>query len=114
MALRGRERGLHRIYRAPYILLGCGLVVLRTQQVAHAWTSSGNSNDELISNLIRDGIVKSNAVEAAMRQVDRAHFVRDGTDAYRDAPARISAEATISAPHMHGHALERLQVTVCC
>jgi protein-L-isoaspartate(D-aspartate) O-methyltransferase len=43
-----------------------------------------------------------------MRRVDRAGFVRKDGKAYDDAPSRISAAATISAPHMHAHALERL------
>jgi len=44
----------------------------------------------------------------AMRKVDRANYVKRGTDAYADAPASIGYGATISAPHMHAHATENL------
>ncbi|XP_014216085.1 protein-L-isoaspartate(D-aspartate) O-methyltransferase isoform X2 [Copidosoma floridanum] len=42
-----------------------------------------------------------------MSQVDRGKYVCSG-NAYMDAPASIGYGATISAPHMHAHALEHL------
>ena len=40
-------------------------------------------------------------------QVDRAHFAAGGSP-YADAPQPLSHGATISAPHMHAHALSHL------
>jgi hypothetical protein len=34
--------------------------------MASAWTASGQSNDELVSNLMRDGVVSSTAVEEVL------------------------------------------------
>lgn len=80
----------------------------------------GYSNDELVSNLVRDGVLKLKAVEAVMRRIDRRQFTRGigaggliGREAspevaYRDAPVAIADGATISAPHMHARCLEIL------
>ncbi|KAG6326952.1 hypothetical protein ID866_12137 [Astraeus odoratus] len=43
-----------------------------------------------------------------MTTVDRANFVNRAADAYQDSPQLIGHGATISAPHMHAHALENL------
>nr|POE48685.1 protein-l-isoaspartate o-methyltransferase [Quercus suber] len=43
---------------------------------------------------------------AATQLVDRAHFAPDAP--YADAPQRLTADATISAPHMHAAAAEAL------
>ncbi|KAJ1619259.1 S-adenosyl-L-methionine-dependent methyltransferase [Pavlovales sp. CCMP2436] len=69
------------------------------------WTSSGPTNRALVDNLIRDGIVRDRRVEAALRAVDRADFCFP----YEDHPLPIGFEQTISAPHMHAHALELLK-----
>ncbi|CAG8762680.1 8833_t:CDS:2, partial [Racocetra fulgida] len=42
----------------------------------------------------------------AMKSVDRGKYVK--YDPYRDSPQQIGYGATISAPHMHAHALENL------
>jgi protein-L-isoaspartate(D-aspartate) O-methyltransferase len=42
-----------------------------------------------------------------MKQVDRADFIANNP--YMDSPQSISYNATISAPHMHCHALECLR-----
>ena len=49
--------------------------------------------------------------------VDRAHYARpvggappDGLVAYADRPLPLGFGATISAPHMHAHALEQLRL----
>ncbi|KAI0728511.1 protein-L-isoaspartate O-methyltransferase [Fomitopsis betulina] len=73
-----------------------------------AWRCSGASNAELISNMAKHGLVISERVQAAMEKVDRAHYVRNPREAYQDSPQRIGHGATISAPHMHAHAVEYL------
>lgn len=73
-----------------------------------AWTSSGSTSAELISNMVKNGLIHSDRVAIAMKQVDRAHYVRKPQDAYEDSPQPIGHAATISAPHMHAHAIENL------
>ncbi|KAJ2803941.1 hypothetical protein H4R20_002692 [Coemansia guatemalensis] len=72
-----------------------------------AWMCSGSTNSELVDNLQDAGIITSKWVISAMRRVDRAHFSRHNP--YEDSPQSIGFGATISAPHMHGYALEHLQ-----
>lgn len=71
-----------------------------------AWRSSGNNNTDLVNNLQRNGILKTPAVIEAMKKVDRGNFVK--FNAYADSPQMIGYAVTISAPHMHAHALEIL------
>ncbi|XP_052768672.1 protein-L-isoaspartate(D-aspartate) O-methyltransferase-like isoform X2 [Mya arenaria] len=71
-----------------------------------AWRSSGNSNTNLVENLHGNGIIKSPRVVEAMKAVDRKHFCRHNP--YADSPQSIGYQVTISAPHMHAHALELL------
>jgi len=71
-----------------------------------AWRCSGSSNSELVNNLRDNGIVKTADVHAAMLKVDRGNF--SPCDFYEDSPQPIGYDATISAPHMHAHALEEL------
>ncbi|KAJ2818069.1 hypothetical protein GGI24_005207 [Coemansia furcata] len=71
-----------------------------------AWMCSGNSNNELVDNLVKAHIISSSQVISAMRAVDRAHFSKQYP--YEDSPQGIGYGATISAPHMHGYALEGL------
>lgn len=88
-----------------------------------AWRSSGTSNEGLIANLARNGLIESERVKEAMMkvllavhstlpkytnlvQVDRAHFAP--AHAYEDSPQPIGHGATISAPHMHASACESL------
>ncbi|KAJ2489563.1 hypothetical protein IWW37_003909 [Coemansia sp. RSA 2050] len=71
-----------------------------------AWMCSGKTNDELVDNLVKARIVSSSQVISAMRAVDRAHFSKQHP--YEDSPQGIGYGATISAPHMHGYALEGL------
>ncbi|KAF8069073.1 protein-L-isoaspartate O-methyltransferase [Lyophyllum atratum] len=73
-----------------------------------AWRSSGKSNKELISNMSKAGIFKSERVAKAMEAVDRANYVQNKSAAYEDAPQSIGYGATISAPHMHAYAAEHL------
>ncbi|KAJ2722417.1 hypothetical protein GGI07_003315 [Coemansia sp. Benny D115] len=71
-----------------------------------AWFCSGRTNSELVENLKKEGIITSPRVVLAMKSVDRAHFV--SKQPYEDSPQYIGYGATISAPHMHGYALESL------
>ena len=61
----------------------------------------------LLQDLKRGGVLNSNKVYDAMKQVDRSDFTK--YNAYDDSPQSISYNATISAPHMHCHALEYLE-----
>jgi len=72
-----------------------------------AWRSHGTDNASLVDKLQENGIVKSQEVRAAMLAVDRGNYVTSA--AYQDAPQRIGFNITISAPHMHAHALELLK-----
>jgi len=60
----------------------------------------------MISNLKTNGIVKTANVEEALRAVDRGHYSKNYP--YKDSPQSIGYGVTISAPHMHAHALEVL------
>ncbi|KIP04486.1 hypothetical protein PHLGIDRAFT_129466 [Phlebiopsis gigantea 11061_1 CR5-6] len=73
-----------------------------------AWKCTGSNSAELIANLAKHGIIQSETVATAMAKVDRANYVRDKAEAYVDAPQYIGYDATISAPHMHAHALQYL------
>ncbi|KAJ2782880.1 hypothetical protein H4R18_002029 [Coemansia javaensis] len=72
-----------------------------------AWACSSGSNRGLVANLARARIISDERVVSAMRAVDRAHFSPHSP--YEDAPQPIGHGATISAPHMHGYALEHLR-----
>ncbi|KAH7098391.1 Pcmt1-prov protein [Auriculariales sp. MPI-PUGE-AT-0066] len=74
-----------------------------------AWTCSGRTNVELVLNMARHGMVKSQRVVDAMKATDRACYVRRADEAYEDSPQTIGHGATISAPHMHAHAAEALE-----
>jgi len=73
-----------------------------------AWRCSGKTNAELIQNMQKSGLIKSNIIAEALKKVDRAHYVVDKKDAYYDRPQSIGYGATISAPHMHAHAAQNL------
>eukprot|EP00922_Rhytidocystis_sp_ex-Travisia-forbesii_P016712 GHVS01024991.1.p1 GENE.GHVS01024991.1~~GHVS01024991.1.p1 ORF type:complete len:443 (-),score=62.78 GHVS01024991.1:204-1532(-) len=71
------------------------------------WRSSGNSNAQLVTNLRNNSIIESDEVYNAMAKVDRANYVENSP--YKDRPQSIGYNQTISAPHMHAHALEFLR-----
>ncbi|XP_013179184.1 PREDICTED: protein-L-isoaspartate(D-aspartate) O-methyltransferase isoform X1 [Papilio xuthus] len=71
-----------------------------------AWRSHGVNNADMIRNLRANGIIKNVAVANAMNAVDRKFYCPYAP--YQDSPQSIGYAATISAPHMHAHALERL------
>ncbi|KAL4894362.1 protein-L-isoaspartate O-methyltransferase [Aspergillus ambiguus] len=76
------------------------------RQFSMAWYCSGTSNTELVENLSRMDLIKNEQVKRAMMGVDRAHYAPSRP--YSDSPQPIGHGATISAPHMHGHACEYL------
>ncbi|KAL5332685.1 protein-L-isoaspartate O-methyltransferase [Aspergillus crustosus] len=86
------------------------LITKQTTDISHtntmAWYCSGSSNIELIENLCREGLIKNDRVKQAMIAVDRGHYAPSRP--YSDSPQAIGYRATISAPHMHGHACEYL------
>ncbi|KAI9188310.1 hypothetical protein H9P43_002701 [Blastocladiella emersonii ATCC 22665] len=69
------------------------------------------TNAGLVKNLAQGGIIKTSRVEHVMSSVDRALFVPRAklAHAYEDNPLGIGYAATISAPHMHAHALDLLE-----
>uniref|UniRef100_A0A3Q3WL74 Protein-L-isoaspartate O-methyltransferase n=1 Tax=Mola mola TaxID=94237 RepID=A0A3Q3WL74_MOLML len=71
-----------------------------------AWMSSGKTHAELISRLRDNGVIRSDRVFDAMLATDRGLYSADYP--YTDSPQSIGYRATISAPHMHAHALELL------
>ncbi|CAJ0933022.1 unnamed protein product [Ranitomeya imitator] len=54
-----------------------------------------------------NGVIRSQRVYEVLRTMDRAHYIRNFP--YMDSPQSIGYKATISAPHMHAHALELLE-----
>lgn len=89
------------------VVTGATFLLVHSTDRAMSWFSSGKSNNELVSNLKANGIVKSDKVERVMRAVDRGEYAKGS--AYSDAPQGIGYGVTISAPHMHAYALELLE-----
>ncbi|KAG2105790.1 protein-L-isoaspartate O-methyltransferase [Suillus discolor] len=73
-----------------------------------AWRCSGRTNADLIANMRTARIITTDRVGEAMTKVDRANYVIRKSEAYEDSPQSIGHGATISAPHMHAHAIEHL------
>ncbi|KAK4051189.1 hypothetical protein OIV83_003011 [Microbotryomycetes sp. JL201] len=74
-----------------------------------AWRCSSNTNAGLVQNLTSAGLLSSPRLIEAFMKVDRAHFCISQRGAYDDSPMYLMDGATISAPHMHAHALENLE-----
>ncbi|CAI5503392.1 unnamed protein product [Closterium sp. Naga37s-1] len=74
-----------------------------------SWTCHGDSNAEMVDKLLRSGIVQSERIAEAMKQIDRADYVLTKSTAYDDSPQPIGFNVTISAPHMHGYCLAFLE-----
>jgi len=72
-----------------------------------AWRSHGEDNRSLVENLYSNNIIKSPDVKNVMIQVDRGNYIKHNP--YMDAPQGLGFNITISAPHMHAHALELLK-----
>ncbi|XP_023290202.1 protein-L-isoaspartate(D-aspartate) O-methyltransferase [Orussus abietinus] len=66
------------------------------------------NNQELVQHLKNSRIIKSNRVYETMNSVDRGNYISPSY-AYIDSPQGIGYGVTISAPHMHAHALELLE-----
>ena len=71
------------------------------------WRSHGRDNNDLVSQLTRNKILKTQRVQEAMRKVNRGNYC--DFSPYLDSPQSIGYGVTISAPHMHAHALEMLK-----
>ena len=72
-----------------------------------SWRSHGKNNQELVDKLEENGLITSQEVKYAMLRVDRQNYCP--TSPYKDRPQGIGYNVTISAPHMHAHALELLK-----
>ena len=64
--------------------------------------------ESLVHSLASQGVIQSERVIQVMKRVDRAKYVPGGLYPYGDRPEPIGDGQTISAPHMHGQALELL------
>uniref|UniRef100_A0A7S3V953 Protein-L-isoaspartate(D-aspartate) O-methyltransferase n=1 Tax=Chaetoceros debilis TaxID=122233 RepID=A0A7S3V953_9STRA len=76
-----------------------------------AWHSSGNTNEELVDNLVENNQISSTCVVDAFRSVDRIHFVPKGAEeyAYHDSPLK-EGNVHISAPHIYCTVVEALDL----
>lgn len=76
-----------------------------------AWRSSGSTNDEMVNNLKRFGVISSMTVEEGFRNVDRKFFVPKSFQdmAYADQPLK-EGNVHMSAPHIYGSVLEALEL----
>ncbi|EPB91982.1 protein-L-isoaspartate O-methyltransferase [Mucor circinelloides 1006PhL] len=72
-----------------------------------AWACSATSNERLVQKLLQASIITKERVVQAMKTVDRRDFCP--RDPYEDSPQGIGYGVTISAPHMHGYALDKLE-----
>ena len=71
-----------------------------------AWRCSSNSQQGLVQNMQKWDIIRKDAVFKAMATTDRQFYAPNNP--HEDRPQYIGFGATISAPHMHAHALELL------
>jgi len=69
-------------------------------------TGASQGQVSLVDRLRREGVVKNKQVIDVMKQVDRQNYVNFSP--YYDSPQGIECGQTISAPHMHGFALEEM------
>lgn len=90
------------MFRLAVVAVPMGVLLSRTM----AWMSTGKTHSELIDRLREHGVIRSDRVFDAMLATDRGIYSRDYP--YADSPQSIGFKATISAPHMHAHALEVL------
>lgn len=105
-SVRAWELPVHTYVMSRTLLFSAllmGLLPTRTM----AWTSTGKTHAELLNNLYKNGVIKSQRVFDVMLATDRAHYTKYFP--YMDSPQSIGYQATISAPHMHSHALELLK-----
>jgi protein-L-isoaspartate(D-aspartate) O-methyltransferase len=74
------------------------------------------ANSNMIANLEARGLMRKSNVKEAMLATDRGDYApsTSGQAAYEDNPLSIGHSATISAPHMHAHALDLLADHLVC
>jgi protein-L-isoaspartate(D-aspartate) O-methyltransferase len=72
--------------------------------------AQGRNQADLVDKLYRSGVIKSREVREVLTRVDRKNYAGDYADeeSYIDMPLPIGCDQTISAPHMHAHALEQM------
>ncbi|XP_077675013.1 protein-L-isoaspartate(D-aspartate) O-methyltransferase-like isoform X2 [Eretmochelys imbricata] len=85
---------MSRVLQCAIFTVLMGLLLTRTM----AWTSSGKTHAELLNNLYKNGVIKSQRVLDVLTATDRAHYTKYFP--YMDSPQSIGYKATISAPHM--------------
>jgi len=81
-----------------------------------AWKSQGKNQRELVDQLRKKGIIRTDIVQKVMGRVDRGNycFLRPRFESesnkicYADRALGIGLGQTISAPHMHAYALEEI------
>ncbi|KAM3919245.1 protein-L-isoaspartate(D-aspartate) O-methyltransferase-like isoform 1-T1 [Leptodactylus fuscus] len=98
-----RSCDMSAFLRLASITLPFGLLFTRVM----AWTSSGKTHTDLINNLRKNGVIQAQRVHDVLMATDRALYIKNFP--YMDSPQSIGYKATISAPHMHAHALELLE-----
>jgi protein-L-isoaspartate(D-aspartate) O-methyltransferase len=87
-------------------LLGIYFLRIPVNAIMRAWGCSGRTQFELVKKLQDAEIITHEAVAKVMERVDRRYFCP--RTPYDDAPQPIGFGQTISAPHMHAHALEQI------
>ncbi|MEF8880637.1 MAG: methyltransferase domain-containing protein [Candidatus Nanohaloarchaea archaeon] len=65
------------------------------------------SNDELVDYLVKKDHIKTDKVEKAFREVNRADFI--DKNPYIDRPVALVEDSTISAPHIVAEMLELIE-----
>lgn len=78
-----------------------------------AWLSSGTSNEDLVNQLVHNGVIKSIPIKNAFQFTDRGDFIQPQelrAQAYQDRPFK-NRHIHISAPHMYATILEALELT---
>ena len=64
--------------------------------------------ESLVNSLVYQGVIHADRIAQVMKMIDRSKYVPPGLPPYEDRPMPIGDGQTISAPHMHGQALELL------
>jgi hypothetical protein len=80
-------------------------------RIMRAWNCHGRNQRDMVDRLRQANIVRSEAVQRVMNEVDRQYYCPIGTPSsmfYQDSPLSIGLGQTISAPHMHAHVLEEM------
>jgi protein-L-isoaspartate(D-aspartate) O-methyltransferase len=73
-----------------------------------AWKCGGGSNAALIENMWKARLLTNSDIRTVLLAQDRKCYTKQGAAAYEDSPQQIGWNITISAPHMHAMALEKL------